>query len=84
MAGGTEGLQKLVSQEARAVTGCFRTANLGALGMDLGPTSAQPDNRQRRLGLRLLSLPKGDQARTVVGATSAIGKRLEANQNQNL
>jgi ribonuclease HI len=32
---------------------------------------------QRRLGLRLLSLPEGDQARDVVGAAPWIGKRLK-------
>jgi len=33
-------------------------------------------NRQRRLGLRLLSLPQGDQARKVVSAPTAIGRRI--------
>jgi hypothetical protein len=31
MAGGAEDLQKLVKREAHAVTGCFRTTNVGAL-----------------------------------------------------
>ena len=38
--------------------------------------TAQLENRQRRFGLRLLSLPQGDQAREVVGAPTEIGRRL--------
>jgi len=39
-------LQKLVSQEARAVTGCFRTSNLGALMAEsrIRPAVAQLGN----------------------------------------
>jgi hypothetical protein len=72
-------LQLLVNREARAVTGCFRTTNLGALAMESGirPATAQLENRQRRFGLRLLSLSQGDQAKEVTGAASAIGERLE-------
>jgi len=36
----------------------------GALSMESG---AQLGNRQRRFGLRLLSLPQGDQAREIIG-----------------
>jgi hypothetical protein len=69
----------LVNREASAVTGCFRTTNLGALMMESGfrPATAQLENRQRRFGLRLLSLPRGNQAGELVGAPSAIGIRLE-------
>jgi len=72
-------LQLLVNQEAQATTGCFRTTNLGALSMESGLRSAaaQLENRQRRSGLRLLSLPEGDQAREVVGALTEIGRRLK-------
>ena len=71
-------LQLLVNQEARATTGCFRTTNLGALSMESGlrAATAQLENRQRRFGLRLLSLPRGDQGRGIVGAKTAIGRRL--------
>jgi len=71
-------LQLLVNQEARATTGCFRTTNLGALSMESGlqAATAQLENRQRRFGLRLLSLPRGDQGREIVGAKTAIGRRL--------
>ena len=64
--------------EARATTGCFRTTNLGALSMESGlrAATAQPENRQRRFGLRLLSLPHGDQARGIVGAPTELGRRL--------
>jgi hypothetical protein len=63
-------VQLLVNQEARAVTDCFQTTNLGALAMQsgLGPAVARLENRQRWFGLRLLRLPQGDQAREVVGA----------------
>jgi hypothetical protein len=72
-------IQLLVNQEARAVTGCFRTTNLGTLAMESGlrPAAAQLENRLRRYVLRLLSLPQGSQAKEVVGAGSATGKRLE-------
>jgi len=42
----------------------------------LRAATAQLENRQRRFGLRLLSLPQGDQAREVVGARTGIGRRL--------
>jgi len=47
MRSGAEELQKLVNQEARAVTGCFQTTNLGTLAMESGlrPATAQLDNR---------------------------------------
>jgi len=79
MSSGAGELQKLVNQEARAVTGRFRTTNLGALAMESGlrPAAAQLDNRQRRFAARLLSLPAGSEARGIVGAQSAIGRRLE-------
>jgi len=38
--------------------------------------AAQLENKQRHFGLRLLSLPQGDQAREVVGAPTALGRRL--------
>jgi hypothetical protein len=72
-------LQILVNTQARAVTGCFGTTNLDALAMESGlrPVSAQLENRLRRFGLRLISLPDGDQARKVVGARSGIGRRTK-------
>jgi hypothetical protein len=65
MAGGVEELQKLVNREARAVIGCFRTTNMGALTAEAGLrlVSAQLDNRQRRYGVRLSGMPEGIQAR---------------------
>jgi len=71
-------LQLLVNQEARATTSCFRTTNLGALSMESGvrAATAQLENRQRRFGLRLLSLSQGDQAWKVVRAPTGIGRRL--------
>ena len=71
-------LQRLVNQQARATTGAFRTTNPGALSMESGlrPAANQLENRQRRFGLRLLSLSRGDKAREVVGSRTAIGQRL--------
>jgi len=76
--GRADEMQLLVNQQARATTGCFRTTNLGALSMESGLRAAttQLENRQRRFGLRLLSLPQGDQAREIVGAPTEIGRRL--------
>jgi len=78
--GRAEELQLLVNQQARAVTGAFWTTNLGALSMESGlrPAVNQLENRQRRFGLRLLSLPQGEKARDVVGTGTEIGKRLGA------
>jgi len=78
MTGHAEELQHLTNREARATTGAFRTTNLGALLMESGlrPATNQLENRQRRFGLRLLSLPQGAIAREAVGASTAIGKRL--------
>jgi len=79
--GGPEAeLQKLVNQQARAVTGCYRTTNLGALMAEAGlrPATTQLDNRQRRFATRLLTLPQGNEAKKVVGAESELGGRLRA------
>jgi len=78
--GRAEELQQLVNHQARATKGAFRTTNLGALTMESGlrPATNHLENRQRRFGLRLLSLPRGEKARRVVGADTAIGKRLAA------
>jgi len=71
-------LQLLINQQAWATTGAFRTTNLGALSMESGlrPAGNQLENRQRRFGLRLLSLPRGEMARRVVNADTPIGRRL--------
>jgi len=83
--GRAEELQLLVNQQARATMGAFQTTNLGALSMESGlrPASNQLENRQRRFGLRLLSLPQGDDARKVtIGSSTAIGKRLKTALNR--
>jgi hypothetical protein len=58
-------LQVVVNKQARMGTGYFQTTNLGALAMESGlrPATAQLENRQPKFGLRLLSLPNGDQAK---------------------
>lgn len=66
---------ELVSQEGRVVTGCFRMTNFGGWTQACGCPARE---RQRQFGLRLLSLPHGDQAKEVVSAASGIGKRLES------
>ena len=72
-------IQVLVNEESRAVTGCFRTTNAGALSVESGlrPAAAQLENRQRRYSIRLLSLPESDRAKELVGSRSAIGRRLQ-------
>jgi len=78
--GAEEKVQKMVSQQARAVTGCFRTTNLGALIAEasLRPAAAQLENRQRRFATRLLTLPEGGETKKVVEANSKLGERLLA------
>jgi len=45
----------------------------------LKPAATQLDNQLRRFALRLASLPRGDQARELVGAPdSALGQRLQS------
>ena len=67
-----------VNLETRATIGCFQTTNLRVPSMEseLRLATAQLENRQQRLGLRLLSLPEGGQAREVVNTPTAIGRRL--------
>jgi len=76
--GQTDELQLLVNQEVWVTKGCFRTTNLGAMLMESGLRAAtvQFESRQRQLGLRLLTLTCGDQAREVFGALTVIGWRL--------
>lgn len=66
------------NQQLRATVGYFRTPNLGALSIETRrrPAAAQLENRQRQFALRLLSLPQGDKAKEIVGAPTAIGRRL--------
>jgi len=53
----------------------------GALSLESGlrPATVQLDNRLRCFALRLASLPRGDQARELIGAAgSALGQRLQS------
>jgi len=55
--------------------------NQGALSLESGlrPAAAQLNNRLRRFALRLASLPRGDQARDLIGASdSELGQRLQS------
>ena len=81
MTGRRDNVQKLVNQEARLTTGAFRATNQGSLSMESGvkPAVPQLENRVRRFALRLASLPRGDQARDLIGAShSALGQRLQS------
>ena len=71
-------LQKLVNQQARAVTGCFHSTNQGEPMLQSGLRCATSllNNRSRRFALRLASLPQGDGAGEIIGGKSQLGKRL--------
>ena len=74
--GQVDELQLFINHQARAMTGCFRTTNLGALSMESGlrPATNQLENRQHRFTLWLLSLPQGEMARNIISADTTIGK----------
>ena len=71
-------LQKLENQLGWAVTGNFRTTNLGVVmaASGLRPAECLLNNRSRRHALRLMSLPKGNQARSLPGDNTAMGRRM--------
>ena len=62
-------LQRLENQLGRAVTGNFQTTNLGVVMAESGlrPAESLLNNRSRRHVLRLMSLPKGNQAKSLPG-----------------
>jgi hypothetical protein len=74
------GAEKIVNRKTQVVTCCFRMTNMGALSaeVDLQPTSAQLDNRQRRYSLRIHSLPESIEAREILQSETGIRKCLEA------
>jgi hypothetical protein len=61
-------LQRMVNQQARDITGCLHTTPLGPLLKEAGlrPAESLLENRQRRYGARLLTLPEGHLARTIL------------------
>jgi len=71
-------VQRLESQLGMAVTGNFRTTNLGVLMAVSGlrPAESLLNNRSRRHVLRLMSLPKGNQAKSLPGCNTAMGRRM--------
>jgi len=71
-------IQKLENQLGRAVTGNFRTTNLGVVMAESGlrPAECLLNNRSRRHALRLMSLPKGNQAKSLPGCNTAMGRRM--------
>jgi len=71
-------LQKLENQMGRAVTGNFRTTNLGVVMAESGlrPAECLLNNRSRRHVLRLMSLPRGNQAKSLPGSDTPMGQRM--------
>jgi hypothetical protein len=71
-------IQSLTNQQARAITGCFKSTNAGQLVLMSGlrPAHSLLNNRGRRYALRMATLPEGDQARELLGAPSELGTRL--------
>ena len=72
--GNRDDIQKLINQEARASMGAFRTTNTGAIRPP--PAAAQLNNRKSCFALRLVRLPKGDQAKELVGAANSHWSQL--------
>ena len=71
-------LQKLENQLGRAITGNSWTTNLGVVMAESGlrPAESLLNNISRRHVLRLMSLPKGDQAKSLPGYDTAMGQRM--------
>ena len=71
-------LQKLENQLGWAITRNFRTTNLGVVMAESGlrPAEILLNNRSRRHVLRLMSLPKRDQAKSLPGYETAMGQRM--------
>jgi len=69
-------LQKLENQLGRVITGNFRTTNLGAVIVLAPSRESLLNNGSQRHVLRLLSLPKGDQAKSLPGYDTAMGQRM--------
>ena len=76
-------IQVLVNQEARVSTGLFRITFQRGIMMEseLRTANAKLNNRKRRCVLRLLSPPRGDQARELARADSTLGKALSLSSN---
>jgi len=71
-------LQILVNQQARDITGCFKSTNQGEPMPLSGLRPARPllSYLGRQFALRMAFLPEGDQAGHPMGAPSEICKRL--------
>jgi ribonuclease HI len=76
-----EDLQKMVNQQAREITGCLRTTPIGPLVKEAGlrPAISLVENRQRRYGTRILTLPKGHLARSILPA-GARGEDIDSTE----
>jgi len=71
-------LQRLENQLGRAVTGIFRTTNVGVVMEESGlrPAESLLNNRSRLHVMRLMWLPKGNQAKSLPGCNTAMGQRM--------
>ena len=79
--GRQEDVQKVVNREARLTLGAFRTTNQGALSLESGlrPAAANWTTACAASPSGSPSLPRGDQARELIGASdSALGQRLQS------
>ena len=65
-----EDIQRMVNQQAREITGCLRTTPIGPMVKEAGlrPAVSLVENRQRRYGARLITLPTGHLARSILPA----------------
>jgi len=66
------------SQPPEGHNGELRTTNLGVVMAESGlrPAKSLLNNRSRRHALKLMSLPKGDQAKTLPSGDTAMGQRM--------
>jgi len=62
----------------QAVTGNFRTTNLGVVMAESGlrPAESILNNRSRHHVLRLMSLPNGNQAKSLPGGNTPMGQHM--------
>jgi len=72
-------VQKLLNEQGRRVTGCFRTTPQGALMNDVGlrPAKALPNNRVRQYKLRQMMMPDVDGRGRMLEVRRNVLQRVE-------
>jgi len=72
------GVKNRCDEFQRLETDNFRTTNLGVVLAESGlrPAESLLNNRSRRHVLRLMSLPKGNKAKSLPGCNTAMGQRM--------